>query len=82
MIFQKILKDKTGRIILSILWGLGLAALFAKTCNSRNCIIYTASNPITIGESIYKYNDKCYKYTPSTTQCTTDAIENNKQRKE
>ena len=32
-------KDSKGKIILSIIWGLGLAALFRKVCKGRDCII-------------------------------------------
>ena len=35
----KILKSKHGKIIISIIWGLGLAALFRKVCEGRNCIV-------------------------------------------
>ena len=37
-----ILKTKTGIIIMSIVWGFGIACLFRKVCNNRNCIVYRA----------------------------------------
>ena len=40
----KLLESKTGVIMMSILWGLGLACLFRKVCKDRDCIVYHAPN--------------------------------------
>jgi len=67
---------KQGRIIISIIWGLGLACLFRKVCVGRNCIVYTAPNPNSIVNNIYKHNSKCFKYGIETVKCTNDTINN------
>jgi len=37
--FDNMTKDKYGKIIISVIWGLGLAALFRRVCEGRNCIV-------------------------------------------
>jgi hypothetical protein len=54
------LHTKTGIIIMSVVWGLGLSCLFRQVCKGRNCIVIKAPNPKEIEGSIYKYDNKCY----------------------
>jgi len=82
MAFDKnFFKNEYTKIILGIIWGLGLACIFRSACEGRKCIIYKAPNPVEIKNKIYghKYNDeeKCYKFDTINTQCTEDAIESN-----
>lgn len=72
--FAKFLKSKRGQIIMSIIWGLGLAALFRKVCAGRNCIVYKAPNPQQIINNVYQHDSKCYRYTPETTKCSNDPV--------
>ena len=72
----KIFKDDTTKIILGLLWGFGLACIFRSACNGRNCIIYKAPKPQDVENSIYGYNEKCYKYESITTECNENAIDN------
>lgn len=72
---KRLIKDKNGRMFMSILWGLGLAAMFAKVCNSRNCLVYSAGNPNFVEKQTYNHNGKCYKYKTYTTDCQKDAVE-------
>ncbi len=58
-----------GKIILSIIWGLGLSALFRKVCKGRSCIVIRGPNPHEMHNKIYKFDNKCYKYTAMNTQC-------------
>jgi hypothetical protein len=72
----KIFKDKYTKIILGMLWGFGLACIFRKACNGRNCVIYKAPNPSDVQNQVYSFEEKCYKYKTETVSCTDDAIEN------
>jgi hypothetical protein len=63
------LKDKRIQILISIVWGLGIAMLFRKSCNGRTCIIIKGPKPEDMNDKIYSFNDKCYKYTAKTTSC-------------
>ena len=60
---------KYGKIIISILLGIGLSSIFRKTCESRNCLIFNAPSFDEVGKSFYKHNDKCYKYTEQSVMC-------------
>jgi hypothetical protein len=68
----KFVHSQTGKYMMSIILGLGLASLFRVVCKDKNCIIYQAPPLDEIDGQIYKYNDKCYKYTPQSTQCNTN----------
>jgi hypothetical protein len=66
---RNILKSRNSLIIFSIIWGLGLAALFRRTCKGRKCIIYRAPAPSQINGKTFKYNNKCYQYTSRQVDC-------------
>ena len=69
-----ILKSPIAKIIVSILWGLGLACIFRTACKGRDCIIYKAPSPDIIQKNIYMFNDKCYKYSIMPTNCTDTSV--------
>jgi hypothetical protein len=71
---NKILKNENTKIILGLLWGLGLACIFRCACNGRQCIIYKAPKPKDVANNIYNHDEKCYTYKTQTTDCTEDAI--------
>ena len=71
---MKIFKSYIARIVIGILWGLGLACIFRKTCEGRKCIVYKAPNPKKIVNKIHKYNEKCYSYSTVSTTCKGDVI--------
>ena len=63
------LKSRNAVIIISILWGIGLSCLFKKVCVGRQCIEYRAPPSDYIKKNTFRYNDKCYKYTPKVVEC-------------
>ena len=69
MNFSKFLENKTGKMIASIILGLGLATLFRQVCNGQHCIIEYAVPQEEIKDQVYKYNNKCYKYNVESTKC-------------
>ena len=71
----KFFKSRMGCIILSIIWGFGLACVFRKVCNGRKCIVYQAPDPTDITRNVYLHEDKCFKYKTKQTKCTEKAIE-------
>ena len=71
---SKFLKSKRGQIIISIIWGIGLAALFRRGCMNGKCIVIKGPNPEEVAKSIYKSNGKCYKYSPYMTKCNETNI--------
>ena len=58
--------------IISILLGLGLATLFRKVCNDRNCLLFKAPEPSEIKDKIFKFNKKCYKYKEEAESCSNN----------
>lgn len=67
--FDNMTKDKYGKIIISVIWGLGLAALFRRVCEGRNCIVIKGPKPKEIDNKIYKFDQKCYKYNSYPSSC-------------
>ena len=74
MKFEKFLNNKTGRIVASILLGFGLATLFRQACKGNKCIITKAAPMKEINGQIYKYNNKCYKYSSTPIKCNTKNV--------
>ena len=69
---NNIIKTKTGQILISIIWGLGLAALFGKSCEyGSNCEVIEYRGPSTsLAGKIWNYgDDKCYKLNSKTVPC-------------
>jgi len=70
--FVDAMASPTGKIILSIIWGIGLATLFRQACHGRNCIIVTSPRLEDIQGKVYKFGDgSCYSYTATATECDT-----------
>lgn len=62
-------------ILLSVLWGLGLATLFASVANGRNCIIVRGELPAEVEKKVFQYpdlKDKCYTYKSYITPCENE----------
>ena len=70
--FGKFVHTQTGKYIMSILLGFGLASLFRIVCKDKECVIFNAPPLEEIKDKIYSYDNKCYKYTPSATKCSKD----------
>jgi len=69
----KFVHTETGKIIMSVLLGFGLASLFRTVCKDKDCLIFHAPPLDNIKDKIYKTGDKCYKYNPLATKCDTNA---------
>lgn len=59
---NRLLNTPLGKIMISILLGLGLATLFRKACKDKNCIHFAGPIISEIDHKIYKYGDSCYQY--------------------
>lgn len=69
MNFKRLLNEPLGRILISILLGLGLATLFRKVCKDKNCIVFNGPVISEFDGKIYKHGDKCYKYSVVSDSC-------------
>jgi hypothetical protein len=66
---SRFIHSESGKIIMSILLGFGLASLFRSVCKDKNCIIFHAPPLEEIKDKIYKYDNKCYKYSTKSATC-------------
>ena len=73
MYLGKFFHTETGKYIMSILLGLGLASLFRTVCKDKNCLIFHAPPLENIKDKIFKNNDKCVKYNSVATKCSGNA---------
>lgn len=71
---KNLLNIKYIDIILSVIWGLGLACLFKKVCSGRDCIQYTSPDISLITNNIWRKDNKCFKYTTKNVECKGDTI--------
>jgi len=62
-------KTETGRILVSVILGLGLAALFRRVCKGGNCVVIQGPSMEDVQKYSYKIKDDCYKYTPYVVDC-------------
>ena len=69
----KFVHTQTGKYIMSILLGLGLASLFRTVCKGNNCIAFHAPPLEKMKDKIYKNGEKCVKYNPVATKCSLNA---------
>lgn len=67
--FGKFVHTKTGKYIMSILLGFGLASLFRTVCKDKNCILFRAPPLDEIKDKIYSQDNKCYKYSVKPAKC-------------
>lgn len=68
----KFVHSKTGKIIMSILLGFGLASLFRTVCKDKDCLLFYAPPLEKIKDKIYKSGNKCVKYSPVSTKCDSN----------
>jgi len=57
MHLERFVHSSTGRIIMSILLGIGLATLFRSVCKGKNCRIVAAPPMEELDDQIYKFDE-------------------------
>lgn len=67
--FQRALHTEYGRIVISILLGLGLSSLFRKACKGTNCIQFKAPSVKELEKDIFKHGETCHKFRAVTKNC-------------
>lgn len=68
-------KRRSVVILLSVLWGVGLASIFISASNTRNCIIVRGEMPAEIEKKIFQYpgeSEKCYTYKSKIAPCVQE----------
>ena len=59
MKIKQIIHSKYGKVLLSIILGIGLASLFYTSCNNRSCYRFIAPNTDKIEQGTWLYNYNC-----------------------
>ena len=72
MYLDKFVHSYTGKIIMSILLGIGLATFFRAVCKGKNCKIISAPPLNEIQDQVYKFDDKCYKMEMNPIKCSNN----------
>lgn len=67
--FKRILYTPIGRILMSILLGLGLASLFHRVCKEKNCIHFHGPVIKDIDHKTFQFDNKCYQYEAAPVKC-------------
>ena len=58
MNLKRLLYSSLGKIIISVILGLGLATIFRKVCKDKNCITFKGPILGDIDGKIYKHGEK------------------------
>lgn len=69
MELKSFLHSKNGRILMSVLLGIGISTLFRKACKDRNCLVFKAPQYEKIKDKIFKFDNKCYTYKENMKRC-------------
>lgn len=69
MHLNKFFHTTTGKYILSLILGFGLASLFRTVCKDKNCLVFKAPPLEEMKDKVFKYDNKCYKYNPISVKC-------------
>jgi hypothetical protein len=72
MYFLELIKTSGGKIMFSIILGLGLACIFYKTATYKNNIHFTGPIVSEMNGSIFKHGEKCYIHNSNTAKCNTE----------
>ena len=69
-----IFKTESGKVIVSIILGFGLASLFQKVCKDRSCIVYKAPNMKKISNNVYGLEGECLQFKAEPSKCNKNPI--------
>jgi hypothetical protein len=72
MHIKRLIHGRFSKYVISVLLGVGLATLFRKACNSRNCLVFKAAPIEKVKGQVFNYNNKCYTFKESTQSCDSN----------
>ena len=70
---KDVLNDNTGSKIVSVILGVGLAAILRQTCKGDRCVVVRSPGLKDIQNNYYKLGEDCYRYKPYPVNCEKDA---------
>lgn len=72
---DQLFKTKTGKVVLSVIWGIGIAALFYMATKNGGLMVVKAPNAEEVQSNVYQFEKDCYTFSPYPAKCASDAIE-------
>lgn len=69
MNLKRLIYSDVGRIVISVILGLGLATLFRRVCKERDCLVFHAPEMNKIKGQVFKFKDKCYQFEEEIEKC-------------
>ena len=69
MNLKRLIYSDVGRIVISIILGLGLATLFRRVCKERDCLVFHAPKVNKIKNQVFKFKNKCYNIEEDIEKC-------------
>jgi hypothetical protein len=69
MHLEKFVNSKSGRVLMSIILGLGLATIFRQACKGRRCRINLSPPMEDLDSNTYKIDGKCYAFEKNSVSC-------------
>lgn len=69
MNYKNLLNSNSGRIVISIILGLGIACLFHKACKDKDCIHFSGPIISNVDGKIFQHDNKCYTYKAKAVKC-------------
>lgn len=67
---SKFINSSQGRILMSILIGIGLSALFRDKCKNKMCKVLHSPQLAEVSETVYKYGRECFQFDPVPRSCS------------
>jgi len=56
-------------MLIMVLFGIGLAAMFHSTCKDERCVVVRAPDPDVVEKQVFRYNDGCYRFQAKMVSC-------------
>ncbi len=69
MYLKRLLHGKYSPYVLAAILGLGLACVFRHSCKDKKCVVFKGPPIKDVQDKTFKFDDKCYKFTPTATSC-------------
>lgn len=67
--YKRIVNSERGKILFSIILGLGLATLFKESCKNSNCLVFKIAKINEIKDHIFEFDGECYKFNEKSISC-------------
>lgn len=72
MFLRKLLHSTTGKYVMSVILGLGIATLFRNFCVGKDCIVRYAPPKEEVEGKTFKHDGSCYQYVPESISCDSN----------